>query len=511
MLRTGRPLADRLPRLGCLTRRAAALSGWAVLLGSIGACSTDPRIPTSISLSAPTLSFISLGQTQQLIPAVTDQDGKPLDAGGVSWSSSNTAVASVGPSGVVTAVGAGSADVTATAGSATASAQVAVIQTPSQLLKISGDGQTGPAGATLPAPLVIQLNDAGGSPIPGNTVTFTVTQGDGSTGTASGVTGNDGRASTTFTTGTVSGAAQGVSASIAATSLSVAFAAIVASDPTGFNIGLRYISTATPTQRQAFTNARLRWQSVITADLEDVQLQSAAGDCGAGTPAVNQTIDDVLILISLIEIDGPGDVLGGAGPCYVRDPGDPLTVMGIMQFDTADLPQLESEGILGHVILHEMAHVLGLGTLWEFQGLLADPTLPPSAPPDPGADPHFTGSQAIAAFNSAGGAAYVGGKVPVENIGGAGTADAHWRESVFENELMTGFIGTGTSPLSRITIASLADQGYEVDLAAADAFSILLSLRAFDTRPKLQLKNDILRGPIRKVDRRGRVTGMLRR
>ena len=513
MLLISRPVADRVPQLGALTRLILARSGWAVLLGTMGACGgTDPRIPTSVTLSTPSVSFTSLGQTQQLAPSVTDQDGKALSGADVVWTSSNDAVATVSPGGLVTAIGAGSADVTATAGSASASAQVAVVQTPTQLLKVSGDGQTAPAGVTLTAPLVIQLNDAGGSPIPGQTVTFTVTQGEGSIGTATTVTGNDGRASTTFTTGTVSGSPQGVSVNIAATTLSVAFTAVAAADPVRFNIGLKYLSAATPTQQQAFTNARLRWQNVVTSDLEDVQLQAAAGDCGSGTPAVDQTIDDVLILVSLVAIDGEGGVLGGAGPCYVRDPGDPLTVMGVMQFDTADLAMLEADGILGGVILHEMGHVLGIGTLWEFQGLLADPTLPPNAPPAPGADPHFTGSQAIGAFDNAGGLTYVAGaKVPVENTGGAGTADAHWRESVFDNELMTGFIGTGSSPLSRITLASLADQGYQVDLAAADAYSLIFALRAFDTRPKLLLKNDILRGPIRKVDRRGRVTGQFRR
>lgn len=515
MLFTRRLVAERVPRGGPLTRRMKALSGWAVLLGSMGACGgTDPRIPTSVSLSTVSVSFTALGQTQQLSPSVTDQDGKALSGADVLWTSSNDGVATVSPGGVVTAIGAGSANVTATAGSASASAQVAVVQTPTQLLKVSGDGQTAPAGATLTAPLVIQLNDAGGSPIPGKTVTFTVTQGEGSTGTATAVTGNDGRASTTFTTGTVSGSPQGVSASLAATTLSVAFTAIAAADPTGFNIGLRYLSTATPTQQQAFTNARLRWENVVTTDLDDVPLQSSAGDCGTGTPAVSQTIDDVLILVQLVAIDGEGGVLGGAGPCYVRDPGDPLTVMGVMQFDTADLDQLEADGFLQNVILHEMGHVLGIGTLWAFQGLLADASLPsdPADPPIVGADPHFTGSQAIDAFDNAGGVTYVASaKVPVEDTNGPGTADAHWRESVFDNELMTGFIGTGQSPLSRITIASLADQGYAVDLAAADSYSLIFALRAFDSRPKFLLKNDILRVPIRKVDRRGRVTGEFRR
>jgi hypothetical protein len=304
-----------------------------------------------------------------------------------------------------------------------------------------------------------------------------------------------------------------VSVALAATVLSVAFTATAVADPTSFNIGLKYLSSATPTQQQAFTNARLRWESVVTADLEDVALASQAGDCGDGSPAVNQTIDDVLILVRLVPIDGPGNILGGAGPCYIRSsdppdpPVDPLTIMGVMQFDTDDLQDLEDGGFLEEVILHEMGHVLGFGTLWDLQGLLAEASLPPTS----GTDPHFTGSQAIAAFDAAGGVTYTDGKVPVEDTGGEGTADAHWRESVLDNELMTGFIGSGQNPLSRITIASLADQGYTVDPAAADDFSLLGLLRAFDTRPKLLLKHDVLRGPIRKVDRHGRVTGKLPR
>ena len=215
----------------------------------------------------------------------------------------------------------------------------------------------------------------------------------------------------------------------------------------------------------------------------------------------------MLILVRLVPIDGEGGVLGGAGPCWIRDPSN-LTIMGSMQFDTDDLEVLEAEGILSNVILHEMGHVLGIGTLWETQGLLADP----SQPPTNGADPHFTGPQAIAAFDNVGGVAYIAGaKVPVENTGGPGTADSHWRESVLDDELMTGFIGTGTSPLSIVTLASLADQGYEVDQTKADAFTLLPGVRAFASRPLIHLKNDILRGPIRKVDARGRMTGELRR
>ena len=35
-----------------------------------------------------------------------------------------------------------------------------------------------------------------------------------------------------------------------------------------------------------------------------------------------------------------------------------------MSFDTADLARMEADGSLTDVILHEMGHVLGFGTLW---------------------------------------------------------------------------------------------------------------------------------------------------
>ena len=60
----------------------------------------------------------------------------------------------------------------------------------------------------------------------------------------------------------------------------------------------------------------------------------------------------------------------------------------------------------------------------------------------------------------------------MENGGGAGTRDSHWRESVFKNELMSGFIAAPNNPLSKVTVASLQDLGYQVDMSAAEAFTL---------------------------------------
>jgi hypothetical protein len=275
-----------------------------------------------------------------------------------------------------------------------------------------------------------------------------------------------------------------------------------------FDIVVRFVGSATASQRQAVAQAQTRWETLIVGDLVNVRLTAAAGDCGGESPAVDDTIDDVMIFVMPVPIDGPGGVLGSAGPCFIRNSNN-LTVLGAMRFDIADLDAIEAEGLLEAVIMHEMGHVLGFGSLWGLQGLLADPSLPEFDSLQ--SDPHFTGAQAVAAFNEVGGSAYTGAKVPVEDSGGEGTADGHWRESVFGNELMTGFVDAGQNPLSKVTLASLADQGYAVNVGGADPYSLTLALRRTRALPQLDLGNDVLRLPVKKVDASGRVTGLFRR
>lgn len=239
-----------------------------------------------------------------------------------------------------------------------------------------------------------------------------------------------------------------------------------------FNITLRMNGTMTPSQQAVFTNAAARWSQVIRAGIPDTSLNIPADDCGTGAPAFNGPIDDVLIDATIAPIDGVGQILGQAGPCYIRDVGG-LPVYGVMQFDSADVASLEASGDLNAVILHEMGHVLGFGTVWGDKGLSGAGT----------ANPVFNGPTAIGAWQGIGGAA---GGVPVENSGGAGTADSHWRESIFGGELMTGYIDHNNNPLSTITIGAFADLGYGVDLGAADLYGIAFD-RATPSGPGLDV------------------------
>jgi hypothetical protein len=472
--------------------RAPLLLG--ALLWACGGGTTDTKVPSGISVTPTTVSLEAVGQTQQLTPVVTDQDGATIASPSVTWSSSNTAVATVTGSGLVSAAGAGTATITATAGSVNAQVAITVTQTPTQLQKVTGDGQTANIGQTIGTPLTVQVNDATGHPIQGVTVGFTVDPQLATLGSPTGLTGADGRTATSLTI--VGSGPIPVTAGVANTTLTTSFTETGVSP---YSIELQFLTDTTSAQGDAFEAARHRWEGLIVGDVPNVQLSAMAGQCGANSPALSRTVDDVLILVTLEPIDGAGNVLGAAGPCFVRT-GSRLPVLGTMKFDTADLDVLESSGLLQPVILHEMGHVLGYGTIWTDKNLLADPSL------TGGTDPHFTGAQAISAFNAVGGSNYTASaKVPVEDTGGEGTADAQWRESVFGNELMTGFVDASTNPLSRVTVASMADLGYTVNLAGADPYTLAPGLRAFARGPQVALKNDLLRLPLRVVDQGGRV------
>jgi hypothetical protein len=215
-----------------------------------------------------------------------------------------------------------------------------------------------------------------------------------------------------------------------------------------FNIEFRYIVPPSASSEAAFEKARKRWQSIILKDVEAIEGLLPQGLCFGGLPDFEGTVDDLLIDVLLIPIDGPGNILGAAGPCFVRT-SDALPVTGVMIFDVDDLAFLESFDLLEEVIIHEMGHVLGFGTLWDFERALLEGfgTLTPT----------FAGRLANGFYRALGGGR---NPVPVEGDFGPGTAFGHWDEDRFDNELMTGFINLGENPLSVITAGSMRDLGY---------------------------------------------------
>jgi Leishmanolysin/Bacterial Ig-like domain (group 2) len=471
----------------------------ALLVASCGGGGSDPdEVPTEVQLNSDDVSLDAGGQSFQLTATVLDQNGDPIAGAALTWASGDAGIATVSGTGLVVAQGAGTTEITATSGEIEGSATVTVDSDASMVL-VEGNGQSVDPGALVPTAPAVRVRDESDNPVAGVQVIFEAATGSGTVSGGTQTTGADGIARVgSWRVGSGSGI-HTLTATVEGVELNgepVEFQAVVS----GFDITLNYLSTLTGTQQLAFENARDRWQTLIVGDLPDVN-QDLDADMCAANPTVNGPFDDLTIFVTVEPIDGPGSILGQAGPCFVRVPGR-QTVIGQMTFDSEDMEVIEQQDLMEEVVLHEMGHVLGFGTLWgpAPQGfdLLRDAAPADDTPPL--LDTHFVGAQAIIAFNDRGGSSYSGAKVPVMNEGPAGTVNSHWRENLFGAELMTGFVDAGFNPLSAISVRSMQDLGYTVSVAGADDYTFNPTLRVAGPRRGLLMMNDISPEPIRQVD-----------
>jgi hypothetical protein len=236
-------------------------------------------------------------------------------------------------------------------------------------------------------------------------------------------------------------------------------------------INLNFSGAMTGVQQQTFVDAAAYWNSTITG-YELAYLSS-------GVMRPHQLTIDV----SLPYIDGAYGILGSAGPTFGYYYFDaPLATAteyllyasaGAMEFDSADVDMMVAENLFYGVVLHEMAHVIGIGTLWTSNGLYTD------------GSGQYGGPAALAAWQSEFGQT-AATFVPVELGGGPGTANGHWDEvngggsntgivssltgMDLSKELMTGWAGDSFF-VSTMTLGGLADLGYQVDYSKAGPVS----------------------------------------
>ncbi|MFQ5530026.1 MAG: pre-peptidase C-terminal domain-containing protein [Gemmatimonadota bacterium] len=270
----------------------------------------------------------------------------------------------------------------------------------------------------------------------------------------------------------------------------------------GYGIDVAFLDSGLNANQQlAVTNAAGRWSSIVTGDVRPIALM-ALNNCNG--ERLNRVVDDLYVSVTTSSVDGPSGNLASAGPCFIRASGGAedqrIPVVGTTNIDSDDLPGvLADTATLGVVVVHELGHAMGIGSLWgasQFDLI------------------NFPGTDSVTYDGTNGMAAYdelsvpVVGEVPVANTGGAGTADAHWREVTFDNELMTGFLDSGANPLSLLSAQSLADEGYTVDTTAVDAYSLPgppIVLDGGQANPGMQLVDDVILGPIYAIEPNGDV------
>ncbi|HIK32252.1 MAG TPA: AHH domain-containing protein, partial [Oscillatoriales cyanobacterium M4454_W2019_049] len=215
--------------------------------------------------------------------------------------------------------------------------------------------------------------------------------------------------------------------------------------PEPFDIALEFNSPLTASQKQ----------------IMELAAKSVASLIGKGLPTAmvdGKLIDDLNIKISTTNLDGLGGTQARTKIDFMRY-GTLLPAQSLVQFDAADIAELERSGQLFDVVRHEFLHALGFGNLWEAKGLVdyAGTSLA-----------QYNGQNAVEAFQKAGG---LTDAIALETEGD-GSAGLHWNEHLFGDELMShdinfDSVATGRAPLSEVTIASLADLGYEVNVGAA--------------------------------------------
>ncbi|HYX91597.1 MAG TPA: hypothetical protein VE782_08545, partial [Myxococcaceae bacterium] len=230
---------------------------------------------------------------------------------------------------------------------------------PDVMAVVAGMDQIAEVGTMLPVPPAVSVRDQYGNPVAGLVVTFAVTGGGGSVTGAQTETDPEGVATLgSWTMGPSEGFNTLTATVPGLPPLPITAAAV---PPSKYDVTLRYLTATTSRQRLAFERAVARWRKVLIGDVADVAWKLPADYCRVGEPELDEKIDDLLVYVVLEPIDGPGGILASAGPCAVRSSSG-LTGVGVMRFDTDDLANLEADGQLDDVILHELGHVFGLGS-----------------------------------------------------------------------------------------------------------------------------------------------------
>ena len=105
-------------------------------------------------------------------------------------------------------------------------------------------------------------------------------------------------------------------------------------------------------------SAQARWQSIILAEATNFY-DPTLDLTGGRFPGYSYTgfVDDIIVFYELATL--PPNVLGSAGPVYVRlASAQPISATMRFSIDYFNQNQITEE-----VILHEMAHALGFGTV----------------------------------------------------------------------------------------------------------------------------------------------------
>jgi FG-GAP-like repeat/Bacterial pre-peptidase C-terminal domain len=241
-------------------------------------------------------------------------------------------------------------------------------------------------------------------------------------------------------------------------SLGTSFTAAL-KDPQAFEFGITFgqsLSGLTQAARDAIASF---WEGIIpsrSAITRSNLLNVVIG--GESLNNANGTPDTGTLALSGpdFDLDGPNLVISGGSST--------INLRRAAEFDA-------NPGYLREIMIHEFAHILGFGTLWE-----------PARFMNSNGTIFSIGKTLIDRTTSTYRANSYAGWAYAELLGVSGQVAvpiepqvfAHWDESRFDAELMTPFAETPgvLTPTSKLTLAALRDLGWTINMGAAQAYAL---------------------------------------
>jgi len=254
---------------------------------TVTAAPPPPPVVTTVTISPSSASVVA-GGTTTLQATVKDQNGNVMTGQTITWSTSNASVATVNSSGVVNAIAAGAATITATCAGKSGTAAITVTAAPPVVTTVT----VAPSSASIVAgnntTLQATVKDANGNVMTGQTITWSTSNTSVATVNSSGVVTGIAAGAATIT---ATCAGKSGTAAITVTAAPPVVTTVTVAPPTAsINVGATVTLTATvkDAQGNVMTGQTITWSSSNTA-IATVSSGGVVTGVAAGSATVTAT------------------------------------------------------------------------------------------------------------------------------------------------------------------------------------------------------------------------------
>ncbi len=260
------------------------------------------QAPVASIVVTPSPLSMSVGQTTQLTAALADSAGNVLSGRTVTWSSSNTGVATVSAQGLLTAVAAGTTTITAASEGKSGTDAVTISNVAVGSVTVQPQGATIPGGSNLQ--LSATVRDVNGVVVTNRVVTWSTSNSAVATVSSSGVV----TGSTNGGTATITATSEGKSGTTSVTVTPLPVASVTIQPPSPDTVFLGYTAQLTAVTKDSaggvLTGRVIAWHSNNTS-IASIDVNGVVTGATAGSTTITATSEGKTATATLVSIKAP--------------------------------------------------------------------------------------------------------------------------------------------------------------------------------------------------------------